>query len=227
MHRAVRFKDEADFLELLLAHGADIECANNFEWIPLRLAAIYNHPRQLSLLLSKGANINASESDGTAALHFAITYKSSAVVRILLNNPRIDYEHKLDNGFTIIHLAAKYTDFETLKILEATNLSKIDLDAVNAKGNTALDIARWRRYNNADWANREIEPRDEDPEAWYEAFKGLMNSILMSQGKNVLGDSESECSTCPSGSSVGDDPERSEDQQDENDEWYDTAEEGD
>ena len=54
-----------------------------------------------------------------------------------------------------------------------------------------------------------------------------MNSILMSKEKDVLGDSESECSTCISVSSVGDDPEGSEDQQDEEDEWYDTAEEGD
>ena len=227
LNLAIRGTDETDCSELLLAHGADIECKAKFDWKPLRLAAKYNRPRQLSLLLSKGANINASESDGTAALHCAIIYKSSAVVGILLNDPRIDYEHKLNSGFTIIHLAAQYTDFETLKVLEATDLSKIDLDAVCVKGYTALNIARWRRDENEDWANRSLEPCDKDPEAWYKAFKGLMNSILMSQGKDVLGDSESECSTCPSKSSVGDDPEGSEDQQDEQDEWYDTAEEGD
>ena len=95
---------------------------------------------------------------------------------------------------------------------------------MDAGGDTALDVARWRRDDNEDWANCAVKPRDEDPEAWYEAFEELMNSIRVSQGKDVLEDSESECSTCPRGSSVGDDPGESEDEQDE---WYDTAEEGD
>ena len=224
---AAQAENRTDFLELFLAHGADIECTNSFDNTPLRLSAAANNPKQVSLLLRRGANINASESDGRTAFHSAIMYRSSAVVKILMDNPALDYELKLDNGSTAIHIAAQYTDFETLKILEATNLSKINLDAVDAKGNTALGIARWRRDENEDWANWSLEPRDEDPEAWYEAFKELMNSVLTSQGKDVLGDSESECSTCPSESSVGDDPEGSKDQQDEIGEWYDTAEEGD
>ena len=225
--RAVSLRNEPDFSKLLLSHGADIECTNYLGQTPLLLAAQYNHPKQVSLLLGKGANINASASNGTTAFHIAITYKSSAVVKVLLNNPRLDYERKPNNGSTAIHLAALYADVETLKILQAANLSNIDLDAVDADGDTALNYAKWRRDNNENWANWALEPRDEDPEAWYEAFKELMNSIMMSQGKDVLEDSESECSTCLSGSSVGDDPEGSEDQQDEEDEWYDTAEEGD
>lgn len=223
---AVEFQDEPDFSELLLSHGADIECTTSLGWTPLRLAAKYNHPKQVLLLLRRGANINASTSNGQTALHHAIISRSSAVVKILLDNPELDYECSDDEESTTIHLAAQYSDIETLEILKAANLCNIDPDAVDVHGDTALDYARWRRDDNEDWANWAVEPRDEDPEVWYEAFKQLMNSIRMSQGKDVLGDSESVWSTYPSGSSVGDDPEGSEDQPDE-DEWYDTAERGD
>ena len=227
LNRAVRVKDETDFLELLLAHGADIECTNNLHWTPLLLAAKYKHPKQVSLLLGKGANINASHPNGTTAFHFAINYRSSAVVKILLNNPGIDYERKVDDKSIAIHLSALRADVETLEVLKAADLSDIDPDGVDVYGFTALDYARWRRDDNEDWARRYIEPRDEDPEAWYEAFKELVNSIRVAQGKEVLGDSECGCSMCLSESSVGDDPAGNEDQQDEEDQCYDTAEEGD
>ena len=71
-----------------------------------------------------------------------------------------------------------------------------------------------------------IEPVDEDPNALYEAFKELINSIRMSQGKEALEDSESECSTCPGVYDDSDVPEGNEDQQDEDTEGYDTADEG-
>ena len=224
---AAVIEDRTEFSELLLAHGADIECTNNFDRTPLCLAAKYEHPKQVSLLLREGANINASTFAGQTAFHLAITYKSSGVLKVLLNNAGLDYERKSDDGSTAIHLATRCADVETLEILQAADLSNIDLGAVDADGHTAFDSARWRRNDNEDWANWAIENRDEDPEAWYEAFKELMNSILMSQGKDILGDSESECSSCLSGSSVGDDLGESEDQQDEADEWCDTAEEGD
>ena len=224
---AVQVEDQTDFSELLLSHGAGIEYTSDMGWTPLRSAAKNNRPKQASLLLAKGADINASDPHGRTAFHLAITFKSSAVVIILLNNPGLDYERKSNNGSTAIHLGALYADVETLEILEATDLSNIDLDAVDTDGNTALVCARWRRYDNEDWANWAVEPRDEDPEAWYEAFKELMISILISQREDVLGDSESKFSPCASGSSVGDDLEGSEDQQDEEDECYDTAEEGD
>lgn len=224
---AVELQDNTNFSELLLSHGADVECRDKDTWTPLHLAAANNHPNQVSLLLGKGAGINASGSGGRTAFHFTIIHSSFAVLKILLNNPGLDYECKLDDGTTAIHLAACYSDLETLEILQAANLSNIDPDAVDQDGDTALDIARWRRDHNGAWADCMIEACDEDPEAWYKAFKELINSIRVSQGKDVLGDSESEYSTSPSGSSDSDVSEGSEDQQDEENEGYDTAEEGD
>ena len=226
LSRAIRALDETDFLGLLLAHGADIECSDNFDWTPLRSAAKHNHTKQVSLLLGKGANINASSPDGMTAFHHAIVHNSSAALEILLDNPGLDYACTLENGRNAITLAAKYSDLETLKILQAANLTNIDIDAVDSGGYTALDYARWRRDNNEKWANWVLEPRDEDPEAWYKAFKELINSIRVSQGKDVLEDSESEYPTSPGGSSDRDVSEGSEDRQDEEDEGYDTAEEG-
>ena len=224
--QAVRAEDETDFLELLLAHGADIECTNTLGWTPLHLAVKYGHPKQVSLLLANGANINASKSSGMTAFHLAIIHNNSAVLKILLDDPRLEYERKLKSGSTAINLAAGYSDLETLKILQAANLSNIDLDAVDADGNTALDIARWRRDYNEAWANWAIEPVDEDPEAWYKAFKELINSIRVSQGKDVLEDSESERWTIPGVYDDSDVPDDSDDQHDEESEGYDTAEEG-
>ena len=224
----VTLQDETAFSELLLSHNVDVECTDKRDWTPLRLAADRDHPNQVSLLLGKGANINASGSNGKTAFHLAITSGSSDVVKILLNDSALDYKLKLDDGRTAIHLAATFSDLETLKILKAADLTNIDLDAVDADGDTALDCARWRRNHNEAWANWMIEPRDEDPEAWYETFKELINSIRVSQGKDVLGDSESECSTSPRKTSDSDVSEGSGSQQDEEEEeeeGYDTAEE--
>ena len=224
---AVQFRNQTDFSELLLAHGADVECTSIVDFTPLRLAARNEYPKQVSLLLGKGANINASAPDGRTALHIAIAFKRSAVVKVLLDNPGLDYQRQSDNGDTAFHLAAMRAGIETLKVLQAANLSNIDLDAVDADGDTALDCARWRRYNNEGWANGTLEPRDEDPEAWYQAFMKLIYSILISQGKLVLGDSECQCPICLSRPSIGDNPAGNEEQQEEDDECYDTAEEGD
>lgn len=224
---AVRVEDETDFLELLLAHDADIECTDNFHWRLLHTAARKNHPKQVSLLLAKGANINASMPDGFTAFHFAMIHNCSAALKILLDDPRLEYERKSESGDTAIHVAAEYSDLETLEILQAANLSNIDLDAVDAVGYTALDVARLRRYNNEAWSNWAMEPLDEDPEAWYKAFKELINSIRVSQGKDVLEDSESECSTSAGVYDDSDVSEGSEAQQDEETEGYDTADEGD
>ena len=223
---AVRAKDETDFLELLLAHGADIECTNNLGWTPLQSAAKNSQPKQVSFLLAKGANINASLPNEFTTFHSAIMYNSSAVLKILLDDPGLEYERKLKSGSTAIIFAAEYSDLETLEILQAANLSNIDLDAVDADGLTALDFARWRRDNNEAWANCAVEPLDEDPKAWYEAFKELINSIRVLQGKDVLEDSESECSTIPGVYDDSDVPDDSDDQHDEESEEYDTAEEG-
>ena len=227
LFEAVRVKDETAFLELLLAHGADIEHSNNFGWTPLHYAANKNHPKQVSLLLGKGANINASMPNGYTAFHLAITYHSSAVLTILLDDAGLEYERTLKHGSNAIHSAAKYSDLETLKILQAANLSNIDLDAVNANGDTALDIARYRRDYNEAWANYSLEPLDEDPEAWYKAFKELINSIRVLQGKDILEDTASECSAIPGVYDDSNVSEDGEDQQDEDTEGYDTADEGD
>ena len=188
---AAQVEDRIDLLELLSAHGADIECTNSFDRTPLRLSATENHPKQVSLLLGKGANINTSESNGRTALHSAIMYRSSAVVKILMDNPALDYDLRLDDGSTAIHRAALYADVETLNVMQGAKLSNINLDAVDADGDTALSIARRRRDENEDWANTYLEPRDEHLEAWYEAFTELMKSIRMLQGKDALVDSES------------------------------------
>ena len=224
---AVQFKDQTDFSELLLAHGADMECTSIVDFTPLHLAARNEHPKQVSLLLGKGANINASAPNGRTALYTAIGFRRSAVVKVLLDNPGLDYQRQPDNGQTVIHLAAMSADVETLKVLQAGNLGNIDLDAVDVVGNTALEYAMWRRYNNEGWANWGVQPRDKDPEAWYQAFMKLIYSILISQGKPVLGDSECQCPICLSRPSVGDNPAGNEEQQEEDDECYDTAEEGD
>ena len=106
----VHTEDETDFSELLLAHGADIESTKLTDSTPLHLAARANHSKQVSLLLRKGANINALDSDGDTTFGLAIMYKSSAVVKNLLNNPGLDYAHRSGNGSTAIHLAARYSE---------------------------------------------------------------------------------------------------------------------
>jgi ankyrin repeat protein len=56
---AERRTDKLDLLELLLAHGANIQQRGHNDWTPLHWAAAHNDVKSVAFLLSRGADLNA------------------------------------------------------------------------------------------------------------------------------------------------------------------------
>lgn len=84
MHYAAQRGDH-DVVERMLDFGAAADQRTSQGSTPLQLAAENGHLKTVKLLLHKGANINAQDTDtGASALHLAAVRKHPAVVRYLV-----------------------------------------------------------------------------------------------------------------------------------------------
>jgi len=81
-----------EVVELLLAHGAELEVANKpFGWTPLHRVAVdgFNpgHARSLELLLKHGADPNVRAKDGHTPLELAEKFRRTEMAKILRRGP--------------------------------------------------------------------------------------------------------------------------------------------
>lgn len=173
--------DDPDLVEILISHDADIESINENGRRPLHFAAWRNKAKCLSLLLRKGADINAKTSDGDNALQVGIMYNCHQAVKILLEHGGSDYDYKNVLGRTLLHLAALHGDLDTIAILRSANLSKVDLTETDKFSGSAQYDAQWRYTCNEDWSNWKLGAMDEDPFRCYFAFMALQDDIAKRQ----------------------------------------------
>ncbi|XP_043472514.1 ankyrin-3-like [Leptopilina heterotoma] len=74
-----------EILEILLNAGCPVDSV--FKFIsPLHVAATFEHPRLVKLLLKAGADVNLQTENGLTPLHFAAISVQPAVVKFLLEN---------------------------------------------------------------------------------------------------------------------------------------------
>jgi ankyrin repeat protein len=86
--------------------------------------------------ISEGADVNARETDGTTALHWAVHYNDIGIVRALIG-AGADVAAVNDYGATPMSEAAVVGSVE---VLEALLDAGIDVDSPNAEGQTALMV---------------------------------------------------------------------------------------
>lgn len=73
LHRAARHGLEK-CVQVLLQHGAEVDCLNNEGWTPLMFAARFDKTEIVQLLLEKGANRDITNDVGETALQLARTH---------------------------------------------------------------------------------------------------------------------------------------------------------
>lgn len=103
----------------------------------LGLCSIFRQDSLLSVLISKGANVEY-RTDGKTPLIYAAAYNSEKCANVLLNyNANINAA--TEDGNTAFHIAAKYRNLDVLKVLytRGANINKKDNN-----GYTALDYAK-------------------------------------------------------------------------------------
>jgi len=145
-------------MEMLLNHGADIEIPNNFGETPImRSTAIQqysipkygqsNNTAALSLLIARGANINATDKDGYTALAQATQQGEIPAMKLLLNSGA-DTEIADNMGQTpIFHTGSsrvakgKKGQKEKEEALSLLLGKGAKIDAEDKNGNTAYGVA--------------------------------------------------------------------------------------
>jgi ankyrin repeat protein len=116
LHRAVVGGSIA-LIQMLLDKGADLEARELVKsYTPLHLAARYAVHEVVSLLLDRGANINAKAADEDTPLHLAAKHARLEVARLLLDKGA-NIEAKAAYGYTPLHLAAKQGFHQNARLL--------------------------------------------------------------------------------------------------------------
>ena len=110
---------------------------------------------KIKMLLDNGANVNAQiehydfddeddedyEDDGKTALHLAIDDNWIEVIKMLLENDKLNLNVKDSYGETPIDLAFKYHNIEVIKLLLVASLNQINTKISEKKDEDALKYA--------------------------------------------------------------------------------------
>jgi cytohesin len=127
--RAAR-SGKKEFVEFLLEKGASEDIFS---------AAIVGHTDKVATFLKQDPNlINARDSDGRTALHWAALYGQKKVMELLLAT-KADVNSLDEDGFTPLHWAATFNQSDAVKLLLA-NKANMNLK-VPKYGWTALRLA--------------------------------------------------------------------------------------
>jgi len=77
-----------DIIRLLLDYGADPNITEEVQGqSPLMIAAYYNHPKIVSLLMEQGADTQLSDKEGRTALDIAQAQGNDEIVSLLMSAP--------------------------------------------------------------------------------------------------------------------------------------------
>lgn len=110
----------------------------------LHIACRLGSYKVTKLLISKGVNINHTDSHGDNTLFCALYAHDYEIVKLLIEKG-IDINHKSNYGDTALHLAILYkSDKKIVKLLIEKG---IDVFVRDSSGTSALDSAIYRKYN--------------------------------------------------------------------------------
>src|ERR1035437_3461976 len=129
------------YSQLLFSLGASVDGRDRNERTALHVATSYGNLEIAAFLISKGADVNALDSDGDTPLFNAGTKRGVAdVFRLLLvNGAQVNVQNK--DGLTPLHKAAADGSKEIFELLLDQGA---ELEVENNEGRTPLDYAALR-----------------------------------------------------------------------------------
>eukprot|EP01087_Luapelamoeba_hula_P011370 TRINITY_DN3081_c0_g1_i1.p1 TRINITY_DN3081_c0_g1~~TRINITY_DN3081_c0_g1_i1.p1 ORF type:complete len:624 (-),score=82.58 TRINITY_DN3081_c0_g1_i1:16-1887(-) len=130
------YMDRVDVVELLLDHGADIDCVNEKErQTPLHWACIGKSTRCLALLVHKGADVSVGDRRGYTALLHCAQYDHTLGAAYLVHTGGARTTETDSEGHTALHWAAYMRHEATARLLCALGS---DVTARDTEGLTPL-----------------------------------------------------------------------------------------
>lgn len=131
------------FLGLLLDAGADVDIRARGIDTPLHQAILAGSVDNVRFLIDRGANIEARDEAGRTGLLKAVKQNQTQVTRLLLKrgarvgaiSARREYGPE-----TILHIAARFADCETLQVLrEHADLKALDPEMLDGRNLSPVD----------------------------------------------------------------------------------------
>ena len=122
--------------ELLINNGAAVDrSAGPLKWSPLHFAVWGEHEELVEFLISKKANVNAIDVNGSTALHFAAFDGAQEIVELLIAKGA-DVNAKGVNWETPLHNAANKGPVELIELLIANGA---DVNSLDKQGRAPVD----------------------------------------------------------------------------------------
>ncbi|KAI1416004.1 hypothetical protein F5Y13DRAFT_186857 [Hypoxylon sp. FL1857] len=133
--------------------GVQVNAIDHRLYTPLMLAITNIHSCQLvdTLLADRRVEVNRQTDAGTA-LRLSILHGNRPVTKRILDHPDIDPNLSGRNGKSPLHVAVRYEDLDSVKLLLAH--PGIDTDVRDASGRTAGEIANLRLKGRQDYTWR-------------------------------------------------------------------------
>ena len=146
----------------------DINALDDYGHTPLRVSANYDCTATAAILIQHGADLNIVDRFGEAPILGAVYENAHESITQLLT-AGADYTLKTTFGHTILRWAANEGDQQTLTLLSRAQMRGVDVDAKNADGRTATELAATRCKHD---------------EALRASFERLVNSLLDEQDED-------------------------------------------
>jgi len=143
LHWALKGDHTADIVTTLLDYGADIASLSGTGAQPLHRAALSGALQNATILLDRGADIDATMKPGgeTPLLTAAFWNKPLLVNLFMERGAKLTLR---DDGKNILHVAAEFCDAKVFNILLSFRLPGITAEDTDADGETAWDIYQQR-----------------------------------------------------------------------------------
>ncbi|RDW84057.1 uncharacterized protein DSM5745_04383 [Aspergillus mulundensis] len=136
-----------DVLQFLLRKNANIHEHGRYG-SALHAAAAHDQETAALELLSSGASISATDSDGNSPLSVAAKHASDSVSRLLINrliDQGVDLDVADNDGWTCLHWAAQSGDIKTFKLLLESGCS---IELADEEGDMPLHISTLQGHEN-------------------------------------------------------------------------------
>jgi ankyrin repeat protein len=137
LHSACNRQD-ADVIEFLLDRGADIEAINHFGENAILTAINATNTDAVRVLTERGISLTHVDAWGHCALSNSVFMDCHGDLKFLLAT-RESYGITIHDGETLLHLAARNSNLQTIEMLMDIELCGLDPHAVDNVGHTPLE----------------------------------------------------------------------------------------
>ncbi|KAG5982843.1 hypothetical protein E4U55_001250 [Claviceps digitariae] len=135
--------DNIDMIDLLLAHGADVNATDDDGWSALLHAARHRRRDAVEALLCHGADHSATNRFGSTALHLASIEGNVDIVNLLLTSGA-DYTIGDKSGWSPMHMAARANRSNVVELF--LRIPRIDINVQDHNGRTPFYHAVMRGH---------------------------------------------------------------------------------